>query len=406
MQNKKLVRWPQLVIGVIVLLFAGIIYAWSILKGPFASKDLFSLSPTLLGLNFALTVSMFCIGGFISGLLNKNVSTRIRLIASALLLFLGFFITSQMQIGQTAVLFLAYGGIAGLGIGITYNVILSAVTAWYPDKKGFSSGILLMGFALNSLIIGKVASYYLGVPDQWRNTFVVLAIITAIVILISAFLIKFPPAGTVFPAPKAKKFKEQNDFEARDYTASEMVKRTSFWKLFFFFMLLASVGAVAIGVATNVMIDNGAAKDFAITLVGIISIFNGVGRITSGLLFDNIGRRRTQYITSFVAILAPAVVVLAYATHSIPIAIIGLCICYFSYGFAPTGSTAFVGTFYGTKNFALNLSVLNLILIPTGFASLLTGFLKDTFGSFMYPFMMLAGFSVIGLIINLRIKKP
>lgn len=406
MGNKKLVRWPQLVFGVIVLLFAGIIYAWSILKAPFASKDLFNLTPTQLGLNFALTVSMFCIGGFISGLLNKTVSTRIRLIAGGILLFAGFFITSRMTVGNTGILFFAYGGLGGLGIGITYNVVISAVTAWYPDKKGFSSGFLLMGFALNSLIIGKIASKFLAVPEQWRSTFVVLAAITAVIIIISAFLIKYPPVGTEFPAPKAKRLVEKNDFEARDYTAKEMVKRSSFWKLFFFFMLLASVGAVAIGIATNVLIDNGASKDVAITLVGFISIFNGIGRITSGALFDNIGRRRTQYVTSLVAILAPVIIVVAYLTHSMPVAVIGLCLAYFSYGFAPTGSTAFVGTFFGAKNFPLNLSVLNLILIPTGFSSFLAGFLKDSFGSFMYAYILLAVCSVIGLFINLSIKKP
>ena len=406
MENKKLVRWPQLAIGVIVLLFAGVIYAWSILKAPFAAKELFAMTPTQLGLNFALTVSMFCIGGFISGLLNKKVSTRIRLIIGGLLLLLGFFITSRLAAGSSGFLYLAYGCLGGLGIGITYNVIIATVTAWYPDKKGFSSGFLLMGFALNSLIIGKIASYYLGIPDQWRSTFVILAIVTAAIIIISAFLIKLPPAGTKFPAPKAKKMVEKNDFEARDYTAREMVKRASFWKLFFFFMLLASVGAVAIGIATNVLIDNGAAKDFAITLVGFISIFNGIGRITSGALFDNIGRRRTQYVTSAVAILAPIIIVLAYLTHSTGVAIVGLCLAYFSYGFAPTGSTAFIGTFFGQKNFALNLSVLNLILIPTGFASFLAGFLKDSFGSYMYAYILLAACSVIGLFINLSIKKP
>lgn len=405
-KNKSGMRWLQLIVGAIVLLFAGVIYAWSILKAPFAAKDLFSMSQTQLSLNFALTVSMFCIGGFISGLLNKKLSTRIRLVVSGLLLFVGFFITSKITVGNTSIVYFAYGCLGGLGIGITYNVIMSTVTAWFPDKKGFSSGFLLMGFALNSLIIGKIASFHLGIPDEWRQTFVILAIITAVVIIISAFIIKLPPQGMTFPAPKSKKFVEQNDFEARDYTATEMVKRSSFWKLFFFFMLLASVGAVAIGIATNVLMDNGATKDFAITLVGFISIFNGIGRITSGALFDNIGRRKTQYVTSTVAILAPVIIVVAYLTHSTGIAIVGLCLAYFSYGFAPTGSTAFVGTFFGQKNFALNLSVLNLILIPTGFASFLAGFLKDSFGSYMYAYMLLAVCSIIGLVINLRIKKP
>lgn len=400
--SKISIRWVQLVVGVIVLLFAGIIYAWSILKAPLAKE--FSWNAAQLGLNYTFTVGFFVIGGFISGLITKKTTPLIRLLIAAVLMFAGFFITSQMQ-GNIAVLYLAYGVLGGLSIGFVYNTVIVSVNAWFPDKRGFASGFLLMGFGLNSLLIGKIADAYIKMPDVgWRSTFVALAIITAAVFIIAAFIIKLPPAGTLFPTPKAVSHND-HDVVVKDFHALEMIKRLSFWKLFFFFILLSSVGSASISFAKDIIKDTGAAETLAVTMVGVISISNGFGRLISGWLFDNIGRRKTQFVTSVIAIAAPLVVVLALQTNSIAIGITGLCLSGITYGFAPTGSTAFIGAFFGQKNFSLNLSILNLQLILTSFAATLAGVLKDATGSFESTFVILAGFSVIGLVLNIFIKK-
>jgi OFA family oxalate/formate antiporter-like MFS transporter len=264
-----------------------------------------------------------------------------------------------------------------------------------------------MGFGLNSILIGKIADSYIKMASVgWRTTYIALAIITAAVFVIAAFVIKGPPAGTVLPKPKSAANKKKEAFESRDYTALEMIRRPSFWQLFIFFILLASVGSASISFAKDIMKDAGAADSFAVTLVGIISLGNGLGRVVSGWLFDNIGRRKTQFVTSGIAIIAPLTIVLALTTHSLAIAITGLILCYISYGFAPTGSTAFIGAFYGQKNFAMNLGILNLQLILTAFAATLAGTLKVATGSFISTFVILAGFSVAGLFLNIFIKKP
>ncbi len=404
MENKIGIRWLQLVVGVITLLFAGIIYAWSILAAPLAAE--FGWNNAQLGLNFTITLAVFCIGGFLSGLLSKKLSPMVRFLISAVLIFLSFFIASQMQ-GNIAVLYLSYGFLGGIAIGVVYNTVIGTVSAWFPDKRGMASGLLLMGFGLNAIIIGKVAAATIKMENiGWRSTFVGIAIITAAVFIIVAFIIKEPPAGLKFPAPKKKEKKDENDFETRDYTALEMIKRFSFWKLFIFFWLLASVGGASFGFAKNIVADAGGADAFAATMVGIIAISNGFGRIVSGWLFDVIGRRKTQFVTSGLAIIAPLTVAFGLQTNTLSITVIGTILCGITYGFAPTGSTAFVGAFFGQKNFSLNLGILNLQLILTAFASTWAGAIKDATGSFVWTFVILAGASVIGLFLNASIKRP
>ncbi|NLA87145.1 MAG: OFA family MFS transporter, partial [Clostridiales bacterium] len=240
----------------------------------------------------------------------------------------------------------------------------------------------------------------------WRTTFFILAIVTSAVFVAAAFIVKNPPAGIKLPAPKGAAKKDAGDLAPRDYTPVEMLKRPSFWKLFIFFILLAAVGSAAISFAKDILKDAGSSDDLAVTLVGLIAIGNAVGRLASGWFFDAIGRRKTQYVMSSVAIAAPLVVVVALVTHSLAIAVIGLFICYISFGFAPTGSTAFISAFYGQKHFPLNLSILNLQLVLTSFAAPLAGVIKDSTGSFVTTFVILIGFSLVGLVLNLTMRKP
>lgn len=397
-------RWLQLVIGITVMLFSGIIYSWSVLKAPF-TRD-FSWTAAQLGVNYTITIIFFCIGGFISGLLTKKTTIRLRGIVGAILIFAGFFITSRINSNNLITLYVSYGFLSGLGIGITYNTVLSNVLAWFPDKKGLASGSLLMGFALTTLIIGNIASNHLG-TDSWRTTYLVLAIITAAIIIIASFLLKKPPVNLEVPPAKAKvPVLPSYAFEKKDYTAVEMLKRASFWKLFIFLTITAAVGTAAISFAKDILVDVGTAQKTAVVIVGLISLFNGIGRLVAGTLFDNLGLRKTQYITSALSIAATLIVILALVVKSLPICIIGLCLCYFSYGFVPTTNATFSGEFYGAKNFPLNMSIMTLQLIPSAFIATLAGNLKTATGSFESTFVILVFGTLIALGINLSIKKP
>ncbi|WP_286946045.1 MFS transporter [Acetobacterium sp. UBA5834] len=403
--NVKQIRWRYLLVGSVVLLFAGIIHAWSILKAPFAAE--FKWDAAQLALNYTLTLSFFCIGGFVAGLLSKKIGTRMLLVISAALLFVGFFITSRLSGDNVSLLYLAYGALAGSGIGIVYITIIGVVNAWFPDKKGLCSGTLMMSFGFSALIIGRTAATVMSMPSVgWRSTFLILAFVTGGVILLAAFVIKKPPQDASFPTAKTKAKAVQGDAVINDYTALEMISRVSFWLIFIFFMLLCSVGIVAIAFAKDLFVVVGSSPEFAATMVGILAIFNGLGRIISGAIFDRYGVRTTQFAASATAIVSPALVLLAITSGSLVIGIIGLCLCGVTYGFCPTLSASFTSAFYGTKNFSLNFSIMNLVLIPASFAATIAGSLLKSTGSFTVVFIILISCSVLGLLINIFIKRP
>ena len=138
-ENKNIsARWIYMIIGVVSMLFAGVLYAWSILKSPLAAE--FGWGASELALNFTLAMTFFCIGGLLGAQISKRVGHKIALVSSAVLVASGFILTSLLHNLPVEMLYVTYGILAGLGIGIAYNVVIATVSAWFPDKKGLCSG--------------------------------------------------------------------------------------------------------------------------------------------------------------------------------------------------------------------------------------------------------------------------
>mgnify|MGYP006360263553 CR=1 FL=1 len=136
-------RWMYLAIGVISMLFAGVLYTWSVIKAPLA--DEFGWSASELALNFTLAMSFFCIGGLLGAQLSKRLGHRIALVSAGALAASGFVLTAMLRDVPVLILYLTYGVLAGVGIGIAYNVVIATVSSFFPDKKGICSGCLMMG---------------------------------------------------------------------------------------------------------------------------------------------------------------------------------------------------------------------------------------------------------------------
>jgi OFA family oxalate/formate antiporter-like MFS transporter len=397
-------RIRMLLVGVFTMLFAGIIYAWSILKVPFA--QVLGYDASTLALNFTLTMCFFCIGGLLSSVMVKKFGTKPVIVFAGVLAGLGFVNTSLLNASASALLYLTYAFMAGLGIGIAYIVIISTVNAWFPDKKGLSSGALMMGFGASSLILGNLASTLFESVLGWRGTYVVLGVAIAIVISISAIFIEKPDSSIVLPTSKKAVSKREESFEARDYTSGEMIKRFTFWRAFLFLVFNTAVGSAVISFARDLAISVGAEVALATTLVGVLAMFNGLGRILTGIVFDKMGRRFTMLAANILTIVAAGMTLLAVSIGSLPLCILGLCLTGMSYGASPTVASAFTSAFYGTKHFASNLGVVNFNLMAASFIATACSSLQVSTGGYVAPFVLLLSLSGVALVLNISVKKP
>lgn len=397
------VRWLYIVLGVIALLFAGVIYAWSILKAPLAAE--LGWSGSQLALNFTLTMCFFCLGGFVGGLVSKRIGSRLSLFLAAALSGLGFFLSSRVTADGLALLYLGYGVMAGLGIGIAYNVIISTVGAWFPDKKGLCSGVLMMGFGSSALVVGKLASALIEGPG-WRTAFLTVGLALAAVLLVTGLLLRKPGAELQLPSAQKKAAAGEEDFEVEDYPTAKMLRRLSFYLAFLCIVCMSAVGNTVISFARDLALSVGAQAALATTLVGVLSVCNGLGRIAIGALFDRFGRKKTMLFANILTIVAALVTLIAVSVGSLPVCILGLCLTGFSYGAGPTISSAFTSAFYGTKYFPLNFSVMNFNLMFASFMATTASGLLESTGGYVGPFIFLLCLATVSLVLNLCIRRP
>ena len=397
-------RRLYLVVGVAAMLFSGVLYAWSILKMPF--KELFAWSDSALAFNFTLTMCFFCLGAFFGSLICKRTSPRFALILAGILVGIGFCLTGLLTADGLFLLYITYAVLAASGIGISYNVIVSTVTAWFPDKKGFCSGCLMMGFGFSTLLLGNMIDALFESSIGWNGTYLLLGILLAAVLVIAGLILRRPAADTVFPAAKAGKNVRTENFEVRDFTTTEMLRSFTYWRAFVCLAFITAVGNSVISFARDLMLSMDAAPALATTLVGVLSVCNGLGRILTGALYDSLGRRKTMLAANGITIIAAGITLLAVGIHSLPLCILGLCLTGLSYGSCPTVTSAFTSSFYGTKYFPVNYSITNFNLIAASFIAAGSNSLLISTGSYTAPFIMLLILAVCALGLNFSIRKP
>lgn len=398
-------RLQILLVGIAVMFVIGIIYAWSILKAPLQEE--FQWSASELALNFTLMMCMFCIGGMISGASLSRIPVKIILVTAGIMAWVGFYNASKINENGIAALYLTYGILAGLGIGIGYNAVISVVNEWFTDKKGTSSGALMMSFGASALVFGNMADWlirYIG----WRSTYRVLGICCGLVLLLAAVVMKHPESikKTAELQPLEKAQNSKPDKREMNYTPGEMVKRPEFFRFFVFLILACAVGNSTISMARDVVAGVGASASLASILAGALSLCNGCGRIVSGMMFDRCGQKRTMLIDGIITIIAPVIMLIAVREKSVILCGIGLCVTGLSYSFQPPVTSSVVASFYGMKHFSINYSITNLMMIPASCVATLVGVLYTKTDSFSVPFMVLIVCAVFSFFLNIGIKNP
>lgn len=401
-KNKNLsIRWFYMIIGVIAMLFAGVLYAWSILKSPLSAE--FGWGTSHLALNFTFAMTFFCIGGLLGAQISKRKGHKIALIISGVLSALGFILTAMLNNTSVVMLYITYGVLAGLGIGISYNVVIATVSAWFPDKKGLCSGCLMMGFGSSALVLGNLADAMFKSTLGWRTTYMILGVSIFFVITLSGFLLKSPKL-TELPSSEAMKKSAEVDSH-KDFTTVNMLCQPSFWMAFICISFLAAVGSSVISFAKDLAVSVKAPEGLAVSLVGVLSVCNGIGRILTGAVFDVIGRRKTMLLANILTICAAFVTLISVSTGSLTLCIIGLCLTGMSYGSCPTITAAFTSSFFGMKHFSDNMAVMTFTVMVGSFIATASNKVLEITGGYTGAFIMLLILTFAALALNIFIRE-
>ena len=316
---------------------------------------------------------------------------------------MGFVLTALLNNTSVVILYITYGVLAGLGIGISYNVVIATVSAWFPDKKGLCSGCLMMGFGASALILGNIADAMFKSTLGWRATYIILGVSIFFVITLSGFLLK-TPGSIELPKPETNKKTSEVD-NHQDFTTVKMLCQPSFWMAFICISFLAAVGSSVISFAKDLALSVDAPEALAVSLVGVLSVCNGLGRILTGAVFDVIGRRKTMICANVLTICAALVTLISVSIGSLTLCIIGLCLTGMSYGSCPTITAAFTSSFFGMKHFSDNMAVMTFTVMVGSFIATASNKVLEITGGYTGAFIMLLALTFVALLLNIFIRE-
>ena len=391
-------RWLMLGVGTVVLLVLGSLYAWSTYRGTLC--DEFGWTASSAQLTFSICMMTFCLGGLFSGIVSKKIGIKIPAVLSAVLMAAGLIMASK--IGSLGGLYVSYGVLYGFGVGIGYNVVMGTVVKWFPDKTGLASGILLFGFGISALIVGRAGAGLIN-SIGWRSMFMYFGIVFGIIVLVLGFFI------TPATAKDIEGFKTGASSKSAPYAEKNfagMLKDRNFWFILIWVITLSAAGLVIVGnSAPFAQIITGSLESAA-TIAGIVSVCNGFGRILFGSLFDAKGFRFEMTTVIITFVVATAVLLAANATGSTAVLILAFVIAGFAYGGVTPTVSACAAKFYGNQNYPLNLSIFNCNLIVASYLPMVATSLLDKSGSYVGPFIYVLILSVVAFAALLFVKAP
>ena len=387
-------RWAYLASCMLSMLCMGILYAWSILKIPFA--ETFSWTAGQLGLNFTLTISLFAVGGFFGGQMLRRTSERILLIASAGLVLTGFWGCSFLSGRSISALYLFYGCFAGFGIGVAYNVIVTAALSWFEDIRGTCSGLLMMCFGASTLLLGTCATSLFD-SIGWRNTFRTIGMGITVVLLMQSIVLK-------------QRERAQHDGKTGK---TDIYRKPSFWAFCLYVIALAAGASMVISFSRDISLEIGVDEALATVLVGALAVCNGLRRLICGVLSDRISTTKIMLVAGLLSVMAACCLLYSFLEQSTGGCIAGMCATGIAYGFSPTVRSSFVAKTYSMKYFSVNFSLTSFTLIPCSFAATIGGIVATRTGGFFADLalsLVLALVSVMlgivtGKVADIELKK-
>jgi len=390
-------RWFILIIGVLVMLAAGIVYAWSVMASPIL-KEFNSWTGAQISMAFTVMMIAFCVGNLVSGFLQKKSTPRVFILVAGLLFLIGFLVASR--INTLAGLYLSFSVLCGIGSGLAYNTTMAVIGRWFPDRMGLINGIILMGFGFSAFIVGILYQAY--TPPAiggWRSSFVFIGVAIFVVFVVCSFFLVRPGPDYNPPPSAVKKVKRVNPV-AIEANPGTTIKRPQFWLLYVWCILInaSSLALVSQGKFIGNQFETVAITAATITtVVGLISIFNSIGRVALGQLYDVKGRGFTMLTTACLLILSGCVLFFALNTGNFALLTIGFIVGGMAYGGVTPTIAAFMGSYFGMAHYAANMSIIATVLIPSSFGSTIAGSLHDASNSYQSTVFMMVILGIIAV---------
>jgi len=386
-QNKQGLK--VLITGSILQLFLGILYVWSVFVNPVSEVYAWNIDSVKLTASFMLC--FFVVGILIGGKLQTKTGAQKIVLTGGLMLAAGMFATAFLPPDAAWLMYVTYGIIGGFGVGAAYNAIISAAQKWFPQNRGFATGVSVCAFGFSTVIFAPLIEALIA-QFGLKNSFLILAAAFFVVVMALFNFIRLPdesaPAGAPAAALLAKK----------QYTVTEAIKTKEFY-----FITLSLMFATAAFFILNPSFKTFAAErgfddSIGTVIVMMTGIASALGRLGAPLLSDKIGRVKA----ALTIIMATAIcaLLLCFAQGILFMAAIAvIAFCYGGYsGIYPV----LTADYFGIKNVGSNYGA---VMVGFAVSALTFPIIIASINDVRIKFYVLASLAAAGVILMVLLMK-
>ena len=391
-------RWFIALAAIGLHISIGSVYAWSVLTRPIMADMGFTLSQTTW--TFSLAILMLGLSAGFLGSFAEKIGPKKSGLLAMLFWVTGLLGTAYaLSIHNLTLLYLFYGIIGGIGLGIGYITPVSTLVKYFPNRPGFATGLAIMGFGFASLIAGPLMQYLVaqvGLVD----TFIILGVIYLVIMGASSLYLKAPQ-----PKHPTRTTKDKSTMYVHTHgmLANDAMKTWQFRALWWVFFINITCGIGLLSLASPMAQEAiGMTPTAAASLVGIIGIFNGGGRIAWSTISDYLGRAQTYILFFIIEIVAFYLLAQTNSALTFQILILLIITCYGG-GFACM--PAYLADLYGIRQLS---TIHGRILTAWGLAGIAGPMLVSYFHEAGYGYTTalecFAALFVINTIIAIALK--
>jgi MFS transporter, OFA family, oxalate/formate antiporter len=361
-------RWVPVIACVVIQLCLGTAYIWSVFQTGIATK-IFGGDNAAAALTFSLLLGVLTAGSTVGGRLQDRVGPRPVVMWGGVVLGVGFFLASFTTKAVPWLLWLTYGVVGGFGMGMIYSTVIACCQKWFPDKRGFITGIIVSALGFGGVVFTPIARILIKSVGELQ-TFAWLGVIFVVVCVGFSFLVRNPPAGWAPPGwvPKASK----HNIIAQDFTPTQMLRTPQFYLVTCTLLLACMAGLMMIGFASPIAVAKGLSVQVAAIGVMVISIFNSFGRLFWGWVSDRLGRKLTVMI--LLVATAGIILLVNWVSGSMLLALIA--VVGFSYGGFLGVFPAITADYWGPKNMGVNYGI---VLLGFGIGAIASSYIAGYF---------------------------
>lgn len=391
-------RWFIALAAIGLHISIGSVYAWSVLTRPIMVDMGFTLSQTTW--TFSLAILMLGLSAGFLGSFAEKIGPKKSGLLAMLFWVTGLFGTAYaLSIHNLTLLYLFYGIIGGIGLGIGYITPVSTLVKYFPNRPGFATGLAIMGFGFASLIAGPLMQYLVAQVGLIDN-FIILGVIYLVIMGTSSLYLKAPQQKH---PTRTTKDKSTMYVHNHGMLANDAMKTWQFGALWWVFFINITCGIGLLSLASPMAQEAiGMTPAAAASLVGVIGIFNGGGRIAWSTISDYLGRAQTYILFFTIEIVAFYLLAQTNSALTFQILILLIITCYGG-GFACM--PAYLADLYGIRQLS---TIHGRILTAWGLAGIVGPMLVSYFHEAGYGYTTalecFAALFVINTIIAIVLK--